>query len=105
MPGATTTNGAQVQLWDCLGSSNQRWTHTASRQLMVYGNKCFDVNGAGTSNGTTVIIWSCHGGTNQQSRSSALGTSAPSAQLTTKFAIMAMSSCSRLWQWKTYLPW
>ena len=26
------------------------------------------------------------------------------AQLTTKLAIMAMSSCSRLWQWKTYLP-
>ena len=25
-------------------------------------------------------------------------------QLTEKLAIMAMSSCSRLWQWKTYRP-
>jgi hypothetical protein len=62
----STTNGTQVQLWDCWGGVMQRWTHTASRQLQVYGNKCLDANGAGTSNGTQVIIWDCHGGTNQQ---------------------------------------
>ena len=66
VPNASTTNGTQVQLWDCGNSTAQRWTHTANRQLQVYGNKCLDAYGAGTSNGTQVIIWDCHGGTNQQ---------------------------------------
>jgi len=66
VPNASTTNGTQVQLWDCNGNSNQRWTYTSSKQLMVYGNKCLDANGKGTTNGTTVIIWDCNGQTNQQ---------------------------------------
>ena len=41
-----TTNGTQVQLWDCNGGTNQRWTYTSSKQLQVYGNKCLDANGA-----------------------------------------------------------
>jgi non-reducing end alpha-L-arabinofuranosidase len=74
VPNGSTTNGTQVQLWDCWGGNMQRWTHTASRQLQVYGNKCLDANGAGTSNGTQVIIWDCHGGTNQQWNANANGT-------------------------------
>ncbi|MFI7550245.1 RICIN domain-containing protein [Micromonospora sediminimaris] len=74
VPGATTTNGTQTQLWDCSGGSHQRWTYTASKQFTVYGNKCLDANGAGTSNGTTVIIWDCHGGLNQQWNVNANGT-------------------------------
>lgn len=64
--GVSTTNGTQVQLWDCTGNSNQRWTTTASRQLMVYGNKCLDASGQGTTNGTAVIISDCNGQPNQQ---------------------------------------
>jgi hypothetical protein len=66
VPNSGTTNGTQVQLWDCHGRTNQRWTYTANRQLMVYGNKCLDANGGGTSNGTAVIIWDCNGQANQQ---------------------------------------
>jgi poly(3-hydroxybutyrate) depolymerase len=66
VPGGTSTNGTQVQLWDCNGGTGQRWTYTANRQLMVYGNKCLDANDQGTSNGTAVIIWDCNGQTNQQ---------------------------------------
>jgi hypothetical protein len=66
VPNAATTNGTQVQLWDCAGSAQQRWTYTAAKQLRVYGNKCLDASGSGTANGTPVIIWDCHGGTNQQ---------------------------------------
>jgi beta-galactosidase len=66
VPNSTTTNGTQVQLWDCTTGANQRWTYTASRQLMVYGNKCLDAYGQGTTNGTAVAIWDCNGGTNQQ---------------------------------------
>jgi endoglucanase len=66
VPNASTSNGIQVQLWDCNGASNQRFTYTSSKQLMVYGNKCLDANGRGTSNGTAVIIWDCNGQANQQ---------------------------------------
>ncbi|WUR61123.1 RICIN domain-containing protein [Micromonospora chokoriensis] len=66
VPNSSTTNGTQAQLYDCGSGTNQRWTHTSSRQLMVYGNKCLDASGNGTANGTQVIIWDCHGGTNQQ---------------------------------------
>ncbi|WP_173060764.1 arabinofuranosidase catalytic domain-containing protein [Phytohabitans houttuyneae] len=74
VPNGSTTNGTQVQLWDCWGGNMQRWTHTAGKQLQVYGNKCLDANGAGTSNGTQAIIWDCHGGTNQQWNLNANGT-------------------------------
>jgi hypothetical protein len=66
VPNSSTTNGTQLQLWDCGGGSNQRFTYTSSKQLTVYGNKCLDANGQGTTNGTTVIIWDCNGQTNQQ---------------------------------------
>jgi hypothetical protein len=74
VPGASTTNGTQVQLWDCHGGANQRWTRTAGRELRVYGNKCLDALGGGTGNGTAAIIWDCHGGTNQQWNVNANGT-------------------------------
>ncbi|MEQ4304231.1 ricin-type beta-trefoil lectin domain protein [Plantactinospora sp. B6F1] len=66
VPNSSTGNGTRVQLWDCHGGTNQRWTHTANRTLTVYGNKCLDASGSGSSNGTAVIIWDCHGGANQQ---------------------------------------
>ncbi|WP_344056893.1 arabinofuranosidase catalytic domain-containing protein, partial [Microbispora corallina] len=64
--GASQANGAQAQLWDCNGQTNQRWTSTSGKQLQVYGNKCLDAYGQGTANGTQVIIWDCNGQTNQQ---------------------------------------
>jgi poly(3-hydroxybutyrate) depolymerase len=74
VPGSTTTNGTQVQLWDCAGAANQRWTYTSGRQLQVYGTKCLDASGRGTANGTPVIIWDCNGQTNQQWNVNADGT-------------------------------
>ncbi|WP_182881204.1 arabinofuranosidase catalytic domain-containing protein [Microbispora sp. H10949] len=66
VPNSSTTNGTQVQLWDCSGQSNQRWTATSGKELQVYGNKCLDAYAKGTTNGTQVVIWDCNGGTNQQ---------------------------------------
>jgi ricin-type beta-trefoil lectin protein/parallel beta helix pectate lyase-like protein/glycosyl hydrolase family 141 len=74
VPNAATTNGTQVQLWDCDGSAKQRWAYTAAKQLTVYGNKCLDASGNGTANGTAVIIWDCHGAPNQQWNVNADGT-------------------------------
>ncbi len=74
VPGASTTNGTQIQLWDCHGNSNQRWTYTASKQLQVYGSKCLDASGQGTANGTKAVIWDCNGQANQQWNLNANGT-------------------------------
>ncbi|WP_240776843.1 RICIN domain-containing protein [Nonomuraea basaltis] len=71
--GASQTNGAQAQLWDCNGQANQQWTSTSSGELRVYGGKCLDVNGAGTADGTAVIIWDCNGQNNQKWRLNADG--------------------------------
>jgi hypothetical protein len=62
----SAANGTQMQLWDCNGGTNQRWTYTASRQLTLSGNRCLDANGQGTSSGTAVIVWDCNGQANQQ---------------------------------------
>ncbi|WP_212823841.1 RICIN domain-containing protein [Catellatospora sp. TT07R-123] len=74
VPNASTANGTQVQLWDCGGAGNQRWTYTTGKQLMVYGNKCLDATGQGTANGTRLVIWDCNGQTNQQWNVNADGT-------------------------------
>lgn len=66
VPGSSSTNGTQVQLWDCHGNPNQRWTYTANRQLMTAGNKCLAANNQGTGNGTAVVIWDCNGQAGQQ---------------------------------------
>ncbi|MFF0162153.1 ricin-type beta-trefoil lectin domain protein [Streptomyces sp. NPDC005263] len=62
---STTANGTQAQLWDCNGASNQRWTYSAGKQLVVYGNKCLGV-GQGAANGTPAAIWDCSGQPDQQ---------------------------------------
>ncbi|KAB8194204.1 poly(3-hydroxybutyrate) depolymerase [Nonomuraea phyllanthi] len=72
--GASQANGAQVQIWDCNGQSNQQWTSTSAGELRVYGGKCLDVNGAATADGTSVIIWDCNGQNNQKWRLNSDGT-------------------------------
>jgi hypothetical protein len=71
---SSTTNGTQAQLWDCNTQTNQKWTYTSSKQLMVYGTKCLDANNQGTVNGTAVVIWDCNGQVNQQWNVNANGT-------------------------------
>ncbi|MEU7382369.1 MULTISPECIES: endo-1,4-beta-xylanase [unclassified Streptomyces] len=66
VPNASTTDGTQVQLWDCRNGTNQQWTYTDAGELRVYGNKCLDA--AGTGNGAKVQIYSCWGGDNQKWR-------------------------------------
>ncbi|WP_229799112.1 endo-1,4-beta-xylanase [Planomonospora parontospora] len=66
VPNATTTDGTQLQLWDCHSNSNQQWSYTSAQEIRVYGNKCLDA--AGTGNGAKVQIYSCWGGNNQKWR-------------------------------------
>jgi alpha-galactosidase len=69
VPGSSTTNGTQLDIWTCGGGANQIWTHTSSGQLTVYSGtsqKCLDAFNNQTTPGTKVEIWSCNGGANQQ---------------------------------------
>ncbi|NEC50572.1 1,4-beta-xylanase [Actinospica acidiphila] len=72
VPNASTSDGTQVQLYDCNGRTNQSWELTSSGELRVYGNKCLDA--AGTGNGAKVQIYSCWGGDNQKWRLNSDGT-------------------------------
>jgi hypothetical protein len=61
--------GAPLQIWDCHGGENQRFTSTAAGELRVTirgVTMCLDAAGGSTADGTSVIIWPCHGGTNQK---------------------------------------
>ncbi|MGA5065200.1 endo-1,4-beta-xylanase [Streptomyces exfoliatus] len=66
VPNSSTTDGTQLQLWDCNSRTNQQWTYTAAGELRVYGDKCLDA--AGTGNGAKVQIYSCWGADNQKWR-------------------------------------
>ncbi|MGW0193320.1 extracellular catalytic domain type 1 short-chain-length polyhydroxyalkanoate depolymerase [Nonomuraea sp. NPDC003201] len=66
VPNAATADGTAVQLWDCNGRDNQKWTATSAGEIRVYGNKCLDA--AGTGNGARIQIYSCWGGDNQKWR-------------------------------------
>jgi len=58
--GASTANGAAVQLYACNGTNAQRWTVAADGTLRALG-KCADVTGASTANGTKLQLWDCNG--------------------------------------------
>jgi Ricin-type beta-trefoil lectin domain len=66
VPGAVTTNGTLLSIYDCNGGSNQQWTSLSNGELQVYGNKCLDVPGHATTAGTKVEIYDCNDGANQQ---------------------------------------
>jgi non-reducing end alpha-L-arabinofuranosidase len=77
VPGSSTAQGTQLQIWDCHSGANQTWTRTAAGQLTVYSGsdqRCLDANAQGTANGTRVIIWACNGQANQQWNVGANGT-------------------------------
>jgi hypothetical protein len=74
VPGASTTWGVQLEIYNCNGGSNQVWLLTPAKTLVVYGSLCLDVAGASTAAGAKVETWDCTGSTNQQWNINANGT-------------------------------
>jgi hypothetical protein len=74
VPGSSTTNATQLDIFTCNGGTNQSWTYNSSAELRVYGNKCLDAYQQGTADGTKVDIYDCNGGTNQKWRLNSNGT-------------------------------
>lgn len=66
VPNSATTDGTQVDIWDCNGGGNQSWTYNSAHELVVSGNKCLDVANQASSAGAAVQIWTCNGGGNEQ---------------------------------------
>ncbi|MFJ3089474.1 ThuA domain-containing protein [Streptomyces sp. NPDC086838] len=65
--GASTANGAAVQLYDCNGSGAQVWQHRSSGELFnPASGKCLDATGPSSANGTRLQIWTCYAAANQQ---------------------------------------
>jgi hypothetical protein len=65
VPGFSTTNGTQLDLWDCNGGGNQSWNVTSAGTVTIYGNKCMEVGGDGVSAGSPVQINDCLGSARQ----------------------------------------
>ncbi|MGW4879220.1 glycoside hydrolase family 19 protein, partial [Streptomyces sp. NPDC004262] len=63
--GASSANGAAVQLYDCNGTGAQSWSNNGDGTLRALG-KCLDVVDRGTADGAAVQLWDCSGGANQQ---------------------------------------
>ncbi|MFI5616579.1 RICIN domain-containing protein [Streptomyces sp. NPDC051567] len=62
-------NGTKVQIWQCNGSTQQRWYvwNDGRIESFRFPGKCLDAdtNGGG-ANGTKVQVWQCNGSTQQR---------------------------------------
>ena len=63
-----SANGTLVQLWDCWGGPNQKWSYglTGNDDFDGIGGKCLDAQGESSGAGTLVQLWDCWGGPNQK---------------------------------------
>jgi hypothetical protein len=75
--GASTTNGTRVQLWDCNGSVQQKWTWFDDSTLRTIGGKCLDVAAPATAADTPLQIWDCLGTSNQKFQTASLVSGVP----------------------------
>ncbi|MEU3827770.1 chitinase [Streptomyces sp. SID486] len=63
--GASSADGAPVQLYDCNGTNAQQWTVGSDGTIRALG-KCLDVTGNSTADGAKAQLWTCTGGANQK---------------------------------------
>jgi chitosanase len=59
--GASTQNGAAIQLYDCNSSTAQRWTVGNTDGTIRALGKCMDVTAAATTNGAKIQLYDCNG--------------------------------------------
>jgi glucose/arabinose dehydrogenase/PKD repeat protein len=57
--GASTADGAKVQLYTCNGTSAQTWTRNGQTYQAL--GKCLDVAGGAVADGTKAQLWTCNG--------------------------------------------
>ena len=75
VPGFSTTDGTQLDIWDCNAGGNQTWAYTSTHELTVYGGTCMQAGTAASpAAGDAVAIQSCTGAADQQWTVNANGT-------------------------------
>ncbi|KUL27816.1 chitosanase [Actinoplanes awajinensis] len=58
--GASSTNGAAIQLYDCNNSAAQQWSVGNTDQTIRSLGKCLDVTAAATANGAKIQLYDCN---------------------------------------------
>ncbi|MER7008012.1 ricin-type beta-trefoil lectin domain protein [Dactylosporangium sp. NPDC000555] len=71
--GASSANGAAVQLYTCNGSTAQQWTVGTDGTIRALG-KCLDVTAASSADGAKIQLYDCNGTTAQQWTANSDGT-------------------------------
>jgi hypothetical protein len=68
LAGGSTDNGTPIDIWDCLGNTNQKWVYGQDLAIRYQANtsKCIDLPGSSTTNGNKLWLWDCNGGNQQQ---------------------------------------
>ncbi|MFE9746589.1 RICIN domain-containing protein [Saccharothrix saharensis] len=63
-----THNGTAVQIWDCDGWDNQKWTYYDDYTIRsTHDGRCLDADvSSPTHDGTRVQLWDCNGWDNQK---------------------------------------
>lgn len=64
-PGGRTASGTRINLWDCRGKANQKWTAVRDGTLRVRG-KCLGTVGNSRSNGAGLQLERCDSGNGAQ---------------------------------------
>lgn len=59
--GFNTNDGNRLQLYDCTGGWNQKWSYANNTFVNPQSGKCLNVSGGATTNGTAVNLWACNG--------------------------------------------
>jgi glucoamylase len=59
--GASTNDGAAIQLFACNGTVAQNWTWSSDDGTLRLLNKCLDVTGGAIASGTPLQLWDCNG--------------------------------------------
>jgi hypothetical protein len=60
-------DGGTVQLWQCVGDTNQQWYAVGNELRNKANGKCLDANwSTDAANGGKVQMWACNNGANQQ---------------------------------------
>jgi hypothetical protein len=65
VPSSNFVDGAQLQAWNCNGTSAQKWTFSGGA-LTSQNGKCMDVTAGSTANGAAIQLYTCNGTGAQQ---------------------------------------
>ncbi|MBZ3439989.1 RICIN domain-containing protein, partial [Xanthomonas perforans] len=54
-------SGTPVQIWDCSGNKNQKWSLGKNGSIIGYGGNCLEAAGDFGANGRSIVMATCNG--------------------------------------------